>query len=210
MNLRIHVTAIFALALALTACSSAPSDSPTSSASAPQTEDSSKSTGSPTKTANQESSSFIPASAAGPAKNVALPKLPSKARDNSQKGASAFAEYYYALVNFTIDTNDASELKKYTTRECIVCGLSIIDPADKAKKAGRWQVGGKHHPRILQSNMSGDNLAVVNVEYRADALKTYEAPNKIYSENPGLETTRVAVAVEFDNGWKVYKIAGIK
>lgn len=207
MKSQILVATLFGLLLLLTGCQMASTQSQTT------TPTPSSATSAPTVSETEQASpkkTYMAATAKGPAKNVTKPAIPKKALDNSDDGAAAFTEYYYDLVNYTIDTNDSAEIKKYTTRECKVCGLSIIDPADKAKEASRWQVGGKHHPRILSSNMSGKNLAVVNVEYSADSIKTYEAPNKLYSQSAGLEPIRVAVAVEFDDGWKVYKIAGIQ
>ncbi|MGP9528452.1 DUF6318 family protein [Glutamicibacter sp. AOP5-A2-18] len=209
MNLRIYVAAIIALTLTLTACSSAPSDMPTTSGSTSQTADSSKSASVPSKSSNQKSTSFVPASADGPAKNVAIPKLPKQARANSQQGATSFAKFYYELVNYTIDTSDATEIKKYTTRACEVCGNSIIDPADRSKKKGKWHVGGKHHPIVLDSYISGKDLAVVTVEYTADAIKSYAKPNKPLSSSPSLEATRVSMGLEFKDGWKVYRIVGV-
>jgi|GEM_PF-4788130 len=210
MNHRMYIIAVIAFAVALTACDSTPSDIPTTSVTTTsRTESPPTKPESPSKSASQKSPSPIPASAEGPAKYVKVPKLPQQARKNSQEGAASFANFYYELVNYTIDTSDAKEIKKYTTRECEVCGNSIIDPADRAKKQGKWQVGGKHHPIILDSYISGKNLAIVTVEYTADAIKSYVEPNKPLSSNPGLDATKVSLGLEFDDGWKVYRIIGV-
>ncbi len=209
MNHRISVIVAISLALAVAGCSTTHVGEPETSTSAPTKIDSTENDSSSSqKPETKTSSSFIPASANGPAKNVEIPKLPTQARKNSEKGAASFAEYYYELVNYTIDTSDASEIKKYTTRQCEVCGNSIIDPADRAKKQGKWQVGGKHHPVVLESHISGKNLAVVTVEYTADAIKSYTEPNKPLSSNPGLDATRVTLGLEYKDGWKVYRIVG--
>lgn len=151
---------------------------------------------------------YTPATAKGPAKNVPIPQMPESASKNSEDGARSFSEYYFDLVNYTIETNDTKLIKKFTTHACEVCGLSIIDPADRAKIDGRWQVGGKHRYEVLASEITGENLAVTSVRYSADSAKFYVEPHVVESELERLPSTIVALGLEYDSGWKVYKIAG--
>ncbi|HCH48027.1 MAG TPA: hypothetical protein DEX36_08995 [Glutamicibacter sp.] len=134
--------------------------------------------------------------------------MPADAKEYSEEGAAAFTKYYFDLVNYSIETNDADPLKKVTTKDCIVCGVSIIDEATEAKKVGKWQVGGKHHPKILDSYITGDKLAAVTVEYTADRAKIYLGANDLSAELDELEPTTVAIGVSFDQRWQVYEIVG--
>ncbi|UXN30765.1 DUF6318 family protein [Glutamicibacter sp. M10] len=85
--------------------------------------------------------SYRPASASGPAVNVPTPKFPAEATRNSEKGAAAFVDYYFDLVNFVGETYDTKQIKLVTTRQCEVCGVGIIDPADLGNEIDAWQVG---------------------------------------------------------------------
>lgn len=201
------VASLVATALALSGCNDGNAGTPTSSPSSSGTNSSAPAS----KTATPDpskSDEYKPATAAGPAENVPVPKMPASAKENSEEGAAAFTTFYFDLVNYSIETNDAKPLKKVTTKDCIVCGVSIIDEATEAKKLGKWHVGGVHHPKILDSYISGKGLAAVTVEYTADNAEIYLAPYELSSKVDKLEPTTVAVSVTFSRGWKVYEIIG--
>ena len=209
MNARkIKIAASFAAAtLALSGCNVGNAETPTQHPSKETSASPSKASQSPTPTPSN-TNEYKPASAAGPAENVPIPKMPADAKEYSEEGAAAFTKYYFDLVNYSIETNDADPLKKVTTKDCIVCGVSIIDEATEAKKVGKWQVGGKHHPKILDSYITGDKLAAVTVEYTADRAKIYLGANDLSAELDELEPTTVAIGVSFDQRWQVYEIVG--
>jgi len=56
-------------------------------------------------------------SSKGPAKNVPLPKMPIEARNFTEEGASSFVEYYFGLLNYTIESNDAKAVKRLSSEE---------------------------------------------------------------------------------------------
>ncbi|PJJ44128.1 hypothetical protein ATK23_1349 [Glutamicibacter mysorens] len=201
------VASVAAVALALSGCSTGSAEgqgnSPSAVSKMSPAPDSTTKNPSPSK-----NNTYRPASPEGPAENVPVPKLPALAKEYSEDGAASFSKFYFDLVNYAIETNNAGPIKKVTTKECIVCGVSIIDEATEAKKLGKWHVGGKHHPQILDSYISGENLAVVTVEYTADKAEIYLVPNEPDSKMDKLEPTTVAVGLEFDHGWKVYRIIG--
>ncbi|WP_417364211.1 DUF6318 family protein [Glutamicibacter arilaitensis] len=185
-------------AIALSGCNLVNADTPTNSHSAKP----STASESPTVDAKK----YKAASADGPAENVIVPKIPAVAKEKSQEGASAFAKYYFDLVNYTIETNDVEPLTEVTSKDCIVCGVSIIDEATEAKRLGKWQVGGMHHAKILDSNLTGKNQAAVIVAYTADKAQIYLAENDMSSELDVLELTTVSVEMKYNHGWKVHEI----
>jgi hypothetical protein len=87
------------------------------------------------------SPSPVPASSKGPAKNWPVPKMPDAAKKKTVAGIKAFAEYYYELIEYTIQTNDTKPIKKVSKRTCVECGNGFIDPFDNNKKAGSWMAG---------------------------------------------------------------------
>lgn len=206
MNARkIKIAASFAAAtLALSGCNVGNAETPTPSPSIPT------STASQTPAEHSEDAEkYKPATADGPAENVAVPKMPGDAKEYSEEGAAAFAIYYFELLNYTIEANNPEIIEKATSKDCKVCEESIIKTAASAEKTGKWQVGGKHHPSVVDSYISGENLAVVTVEYTADASQFYLIPNEIDSEFAKLEATQAAMGLKFDGQWKVYRIIGV-
>ena len=201
------VASVSAVALALSGCSGgsaegqvAPPSAVIKTSPAP---DSTTTNPSPTKR-----NTYRPASPEGPAENVPVPKLPALANEYSEEGAAAFAKYYFELLNYTIETNDPKLISKVTSQDCTVCIESTIDSANRAQKSGKWQVGGKHHLKVLDAYISGQDLAVVTVQYTADASQFYLVPNKIDSEFYKLEPTQAGLGLEFDEQWKIYSIVG--
>lgn len=151
---------------------------------------------------------YLEGSSKGPAKNVPKPKLPVDAKEFTEESASSFVEYYFELLNYAIETNEVAEVKRLSSKECELCDRSIIDEAEAAQKSGEWQVGGEHHPRILDSYISGKNVAIVTVEYTADSAKVYSAPGKVQEELDKIDSNRLAFDLEYNEGWRVYKILG--
>lgn len=180
-----------------------PPSSPTTTANESQTKPpaASNSTVAPTKTAPYE-----PGSAKGPAVNVPMPKLPDAAKENSKVGATAFAEYYFDLINYTVESNDAEPLKQSSTRDCEVCGTALIDPAGRAQITGKWQVGGEHHYKVVDTFLPSKNNATVSVRFEVDEAIFYIKPNRIESRNAKTTSTVAALGLKYSSGWKVYVI----
>lgn len=153
-----------------------------------------------------EKKKYQPASASGPAENVPLPGIPSAAKERTADGAVAFAEYYFDLINFAIETNDSAPIKKYTLRECYVCATAIIDPADQAKVTGKWQVGGRHHVKVFDSYMPDKKTAIVSARFEIDPATFYLKPNTPSSKKAKRPSQVAALGMEFEEGWKIYLI----
>ncbi|WP_162989296.1 DUF6318 family protein [Glutamicibacter nicotianae] len=201
------VASVAAVALALSGCSTGSAEgsrtSPSAAVKTSPAPDSTTKNPSPMK-----SNTYKPASPEGPAENVPVPKRPALVNEYSANGAAAFAKYYFELLNYTIETNDAKLISKVTSPDCDVCIESTIDSASRAQKSGKWQVGGKHHLKVLDSYISGKHLAVVTVQYTAEASQFYLVPNKVDSEFYKLEATQAGLGLEFDKQWKIYSIVG--
>ncbi|UYQ76277.1 DUF6318 family protein [Glutamicibacter sp. JL.03c] len=178
-----------------------PSETPSQSDSADSGEDVSKAPAGVSRT-------YLEGSSKGPAKNVPKPELPADAKEFTEASASSFVEYYFELLNYAIETNEVAEVKRLSSKECELCDKSIINEAEAAQKSGEWQVGGEHHPKILDSHISGKNVAIVTVEYTADSAKVYSAPGKLQEELDKIDPNRLAFDLEYDEGWRVYKILG--
>ncbi|WP_345469556.1 DUF6318 family protein [Glutamicibacter ectropisis] len=208
MNKSRLLVAAIGTALLLSGCDNTTVNGPLEGVEVSGSASSETSFGNDSKTAPNTTPSYIQATSEGPAKNVVLPAMPKDAQEFSEKGASSFVEYYFELLNYTIESNDAEEIKDLSFKECSLCNKSIIDEAEEAQKSGEWQVGGKHHPTILDSYISGKNIAIVTVEYTADPAKIYSSPGTVQEELKEIESNRLAFDLEYDKGWRVYKIIG--
>jgi len=147
---------------------------------------------------------YIPASEESPAENVPLPDLPNAAKRNSKDGATAFAKYYFEVINYTVESNDTRPLKRLTSRECQICGETLIDPADRSARNGTWRVGGLHHANVMDSYMSAKDKAVVTLHFTADGGYMYNASREKPEKFDAAQSTVVSMGLEYDKGWKVY------
>lgn len=195
------------IAFLITGCdassSSQSSTSPTTTGKESQTisPSPSEATASATKTA-----SYKPGTAKGPAVNVPLPKLPQAAKERTEAGATAFAKYYFDLINYTVETNDAEPLKRNTMRGCEVCGTALIDPAGRAQITGKWQVGGQHHFKVVDTFLPSKDNATVSVRFDVEEAIFYIKPGKIESRSAKVDSSVAALGLKYDSGWKVYVI----
>ncbi|WP_152666845.1 DUF6318 family protein [Arthrobacter sp. YC-RL1] len=203
------VALLAASSIALAACESGPETPPTPTQS--QSEENQTPDSVPTRSSTSSPSAserYEPASAVAPAKNVPIPKMPATATKNSDNGAKSFTEYYFSLINYSIETNDVEQLKKVTTRQCQVCGEDIIDPAARAKQKKMWQVGGKHHFEVVDVFKTTTKRTAVSVRYKVDKSEFYVTKNKPVATLESLPTSILAINLLFDDGWKVDSIVG--
>lgn len=133
-----------------------------------------------------------------------MPKIPDVATKANEESAASFVSYYFDAINYAVESNDSTPLKKATGRECQVCGETLIDPADRAKKNRTWRVGGAHHAKIIDSYISSKNRAVVTVSFTSDSgylcNKARENPEPFIA----VETTIASIGLEYNKDWKVY------
>ena len=202
-NRKFSILVISAILL-LSACSGQPAENSPSATGSPEFTTGSSQAGSSRQTTSP--SSFVTGTPDGPARNVPFPPISDQASKFSEDGAEAFTLHYFDLINYVIDTSDTEAIKKLTENDCTVCYKQIINEADKAKKDHKWQVGGKHHPKVVDSYISGKNIAIVTVEYTSDVGTVYSAPHKVH-EKIALQTdARIAFDLSFDRGWTVHQI----
>jgi hypothetical protein len=135
------VVAVLAVAaLGLTACGGDADGEPGTSAS-PATSAVAAETATPTPSPSA-TPEYKPASADGPAENVPVPKMPDKAKEKSEEGLKAFAEYWYANLNYAFETGEMAPLEAISGQDC--GGCNRVKPViTEWNTGGRWLVGGK-------------------------------------------------------------------
>ncbi|GAA1859441.1 hypothetical protein GCM10009715_03710 [Paeniglutamicibacter psychrophenolicus] len=121
----------------------------------------------------------------------------------SEAGIKAFAEYYYALIEYTIQTNDTKPIKQVTKRTCVECASGFIDPFDNNKKAGSWLAGADFEVTVTKSILQPKNGVVLYtstqsemVAYMSDGTRQGVFPA---SEEPFPAT----MLLSWDSGWSV-------
>ncbi|GAA3676729.1 hypothetical protein GCM10022237_40200 [Nocardioides ginsengisoli] len=86
-----------------------------------------------------------PTSAVAPAE----PALPEAATEASERGARAFIEYYWALINYAQETGDVARLKALSASTCSGCSAGITGVRRLYRSGGRLQ-GGDYSITIVQ------------------------------------------------------------
>lgn len=85
---------------------------------------------------------YKPATAKGPAQNVPVPVLPSKAKEFSKEGLIAFTEYWYQTLGYAFETGDPSPMMTISDPGCLTCeaiGKMVI----AGHSDGKWIMGGR-------------------------------------------------------------------
>ena len=93
-------------------------------------------TATPTPTA-----SYKPADASGRAQNVPVPVLPEAAKAETKEGAIAFAEHWYAALNYAYQTGDFGPMDAVTSAGCRMCA-KVRPGIVEWNSEGRWIAGG--------------------------------------------------------------------
>jgi len=194
--------------LILSACIEQSTDNSSTNTNSPKS--SLESLDSTPKSEPSPSSLYKPGSAEGPAQNVPFPAMPAEARKFTEDGAKSFTLYYFDLLNYAIDSTDTKEIERISEDDCTICYKSIIDEAEEIKKAHRWQVGGKHQAVVIDSHISGKNIAIVTVEFTSDVGKVYSAPSVVHEKLQKQDATSLAFDLSYNKGWTVHKIMGVE
>lgn len=145
---------------------------------------------------SEESEKYKPSTASGPAVNIPVPGLPIAAKEQSVAGASASAKYYFDLINYTVETNEPDPLKRYSLRECEICGTALIDPAGRAQITGKWQVGGQHTYKVVDIYKPSKDRATVSVRFEVAESVFYTTPGKVESRIPKTTSKVAALSLE--------------
>ncbi|WP_139194759.1 DUF6318 family protein [Arthrobacter sp. UCD-GKA] len=145
----------------------------------------------------------VAGSSKGPAKNWPIPEMPEAAKKKNEAGIKAFAEYYYELVEYTIQTNDTKPIKQVTERTCVECASGFIDPFDNNRKAGSWLAGADFEITVTKSILQPKNGVVLYtstqsemVAYMSDGTRQGVFPA---SDKPFPAT----MLLSWDDGWSV-------
>ncbi|EMQ98607.1 DUF6318 family protein [Paeniglutamicibacter gangotriensis] len=159
-------------------------------------------TASPSPTA-KPTSTPVPASSNGPAKNWPVPKMPESAKEKSEEGISAFAEHYYDLVNYTIQTNDTKPIKKVTNRSCTECGEGFIDPFDNNLKAGSWLAGADFEITVTKSILQPKNGVVLYTSSQGEMVAYMSDGTRQGVFPASTEPFPASMLLSWDDGWHV-------
>ncbi|MDK1361177.1 DUF6318 family protein [Arthrobacter sp. zg-Y1219] len=160
---------------------------------------------SPTPTPTPTAAAYKPASAEGPAENVPLPVMPDLAKQESKEGLEAFAEYWYALVNYGYETGDPEPVRAVSADTCFNC-LSYYRVLDSGYAESDWMMGAKLHLQDVSSNyVETDEGAFQATTLILQDDLHYYGPAGYIGTDPGNSTPAVQLmeAVFTSSGWYV-------
>ena len=145
----------------------------------------------------------VPGSSKGPAKNWPVPKMPEAAKKKTEAGLKAFAEHYYALIEYTIQTNDTKPIKQVTKRTCVECGSTYIDPFDNNKKAGSWLTGADIKAVITKTILQPDQGIALYTTTQGE-MTLYMSDGTLQGVFPATpKPAPMMMLLKFEKGWLV-------
>ncbi|RAX50031.1 hypothetical protein DQ353_05795 [Arthrobacter sp. AQ5-05] len=129
--------------------------------------------------------------------------MPEAAKKKSEVGIKAFAEYYYALIEYTIQTNDTKPIKQVTKRTCVECGSTYIDPFDNNKKAGSWLAGANIKAVITKTILQPDQGIALYTTTQGE-MSLYMSDGTLQGVFPATPTPApMMMLLRFEKGWLV-------
>ncbi|MBB5849500.1 hypothetical protein HDA33_002064 [Micrococcus endophyticus] len=207
------------LALLLTACgggsepaessSSTPAGSSSSSAEAttPSPSGESSPTTSPSGSAGSTAAAgssgsggaYVPASAEGPAQNVPKPEMPAVMKEETQEGAEAAVEYWWAALDYMDQTGDSTVFDTVSATDCQFCAYRS-NSMNGFYETGGWSTGveSEVHSQIARPSVDGyTSTLLMNFNAGQSYDKTGEALPDTKSE--AREKSPWIVSVEFSD-----------
>lgn len=129
--------------------------------------------------------------------------MPDAAKVRSEAGIEAFVEYYYELVEYTIQTNDTKPIKQVTKRTCVECASGFIDPFDNNKKAGSWLAGANFGVNVTKSILQPKNGVVLYTSTQAEMVAYMSDGTKQGVFAASDEPFAATILLSWDDGWSV-------
>jgi hypothetical protein len=134
--------------------------------------------------------------------------MPKEAKEKTAQGVKAFAEYYFELMEYTAWSLDSEPIKASTSRDCITCGESIIDPADQNRASGAWVAGGAYDAEIVLAQIVNNANAVATFAFEQTESVAYNSDGDIFGTIPATDQPVVgSFSFIFDDGWKVSSLS---
>ncbi|TSE16774.1 hypothetical protein B1A87_013985 [Arthrobacter sp. KBS0703] len=151
---------------------------------------------------------YKPADAKGKAQNVPVPVKPALADKNSKEGVEAFAKYWYALLNYALETGNLKPVRGITGPSCALCS-KIFPGIEKWNKDGKWIVGAGIQVRAVQSafvrTSSGEYQVAMQSQQSAGSLRQADGTvGQTVTESPMLGDLMIAKYV--DGRWKANNV----
>ncbi|MFZ5851513.1 MAG: DUF6318 family protein [Actinomycetota bacterium] len=136
-----------------------------------------------------------PAVSGTPSPSPLLPTPSPTVTEYSPAGATAFVEYYFAVLNFSIATGQTDELSTLSTPSCRTC-RGYIEAIRMNWSAGRVEGGtvtliGPQTPAFRP----GDEVSVSG-SYRVEASRTLAPDGRVLREEPADRGGRVHVTLQ--------------
>jgi hypothetical protein len=188
------------------------SSSPAPSGSAPAGDDATKSPSATPTSTPSPTAAYTPASAEGPAENVPLPVMPELAKQESKEGLEAFAEYWYALVNYGYETGDPEPLKAITGSECSICD-NYYSSLQSGFDNEDWMAGSVVRVRDVHSDfiLTPEGRFQVLIQITQKDLEYYGPGGIDYGPTKGV-VAPIAQLIEAsyqDGAWRAVRVENI-
>jgi hypothetical protein len=180
-------------ALGLTACGGDAEGEPGSSAS--------PATSAVASEATTPTPKYKPASADGPAENVAIPEMPSEAMLKSQQGLEAFIPYWFETLSYAYESGDLRPLRQHIGPQCFSCD-EFAKVIDAWHVEDGWIVGGQIEVTDIEDRFveTKDGSFRPYVFLTQEQMDYYEEGMKADS-SPGMtEPVLFVPAFSYENG----------
>ena len=139
-----------------------------------------------------------PSPTPAPAAPASAPVMPELAKQNTPEGAAAFTAYWFELFNWSVSSNEVTDLRERSGPDCEFCGNVIAKLSHAAEENSRLEGGGATASDVQFSHEFSDGTLVFDLVYSEKAGKQILPDGSIQHEWADVAPVDRQVVV----GWK--------
>lgn len=146
---------------------------------------------------------FTPATSPTPTGPVE-PVLPEAAKEPTEAGAKAFAEFYWEMANYAQLTGDTTMFRRLSAKTCEPCA-SGADGVERVYAAGGVIRGGSYSTRVVNTEDASTNVTAFAVTVRLTiSAQLIDYPGTKKDEHAGANSGTARMRLNFLHGaWLV-------
>lgn len=114
-----------------------------------------------------------------------MPEMPEVATKETKEGLLAFAEHWFAMVNYSYQTGNLSPIKEITGEHCATCD-NIFENAKKSFANGGWINGGSMSIERKETKFQEFDLPIGKRGYRL-LLILQQADSTVFNADGSIE-----------------------
>ncbi|MDR8018861.1 DUF6318 family protein [Nesterenkonia aerolata] len=146
----------------------------------------------------------VPASSSGPAENWPEPEKPDAMFEDTEEGAVAALEYWWAGLHHARNTGDTGPVREVSGEDCAIC-KNEIDVTTEVYEQDAWWVQDEYSVNMTDIWGDTDEIVVVAFSLTSGAFESY-TDQGLQEEVEGQSDLSMEADLAFDGQWSVLQL----